>query len=96
MKPQLLTWEKITARLPGMHDPPGCMPPFGAAARIVAHWQASRRVRLLHRWTQWSFRAAVASMAACALLATTDALRDKSILLPLPVLSTPNELPTRP
>jgi hypothetical protein len=96
MKQQLLTWEKIADRLPSVHEETGCMPPFGFAARIVAHWQASRRDRSLRRWTLWSFRAAMASMAACALLATAQSLREKSILLPLPEFPAPNELPTRP
>ncbi len=96
MKPQPLTWEKITGRLPGVHEETGSLPPFGFAARIVAHWQAGHRDRALRRWTLWSFRAAMASMAACALLATSQMMRETSILLPLPEFSAPNQLPTPP
>jgi hypothetical protein len=96
MKHHRLTWERLVAQLPPAlkYNPD---PPFGFATRVVAQWRAARRDESLRRWANWSFRTALASMAACALLALVQTSRnDRSILLPLPAPPTPTHLPTPP
>ena len=95
MKRQRLTWERLVAHLPpAPENNPD--PPFGFATRVVAQWRAARRDESMRRWASWSFRTALASMAACALLAFIQTKREGPILMPLPEAPTPIHLPTPP
>jgi hypothetical protein len=84
MKHQPLTWERIVSQLPTAADESRLLAPFGFATRVVAQWRAARRDESLRRWASWSLRTAMASVAACALLAFLQTWRAGSILLPLP------------
>lgn len=94
MKRQPLTWERIVSRMTPAPEEI-VTPPFGFATRVVAQWRAVRRDESLRRWANWSFRTALASVAACALIAFVQTRRT-SILLPLPVAPSPVQLPTSP
>jgi hypothetical protein len=96
MKPQRLTWERLVAKLPPATQEADTPPPFGFATRVVAQWRAARRDESLRRWAKWSFRTALASTAACALLTLVRAHRDSSILMPLPEVPSAALLPTPP
>lgn len=96
MKPQRLTWERLVAQLPPDERQTDSQLPFGFSTRVVAQWRAARRDESLRRWVKWSFRTALASMAACALLTLVQTHRDSSILMPLPEVSSAALLPTPP
>ena len=84
MKHQPLTWDRIVSQLPPTAEEIHQHPPFGFSTRVVAQWRAVRRDESLNRWARWSFRTALASSVACALLVFLQTGREKSIVLPLP------------
>ena len=84
MKRQRLNWERIVAQLPPAPEEILPQAPYGFATRVTGQWRAARRDESLRRWANWSFRTALASVAACALLAVIQKGHDASILLPLP------------
>lgn len=96
MKPQRLTWERLVAQLPPDAQQTDAQPPFGFATRVVSQWRAARRDESLCRWARWSFRTALASMAACAVFTLVQMHRSTPILTPLPELASPVLLPTPP
>ena len=96
MKQQRLTWERIVSQPHPAPEEIHQEAPFGFAARVVTRWRADRRDESLRRWASWSFRTAMASLAACALLAFLQSRQDSSILLPLPEPPPPTHLPTSP
>jgi hypothetical protein len=96
MKTQRLNWELIVSKFRPAPEEAQPQAPFGFATRVVAQWQAARRDESLRRWASWSFRTALASMVACAVLAFVQTLRDSSILMPLPEVPAPANLPTPP
>lgn len=96
MKHQPLTWDRIVSQLPPAAEEIHQHPPFGFATRVVAQWRAARRDEALNRWASWSFRTALASSVACALLVFLQTGREKSILLPLPEPPQLTHLPTPP
>ena len=73
MNPQPLAWEAIAARVSVDTSPVAEEPPFGFATRVVTAWRVAQRDEGLRRWTRWSLRAALGSVAICALLAAKDA-----------------------
>jgi len=94
MKRHPLTWERIVSRIaPATEEI--VTPPFGFATRVVSRWRDMRRDESLRRWANWSFRTALASVAACALIAFVQTRR-ASILLPLPEAPFAVQLPTSP
>jgi hypothetical protein len=96
MKPQRLNWEHIVSKLKPAPEE-ACQPaPFGFATRVVAQWRTARRDESLRRWASWSFRTALASMAACAVLAFVQTLRDSSVVMPLPEPPSLTQLPPSP
>lgn len=95
MKRQPLTWERLVSRIPPAPDEALSAPPFGFATRVVTQWRAVRRDESLRRWANWSFRTALASIAACALIAFVQTRRS-SILIPLPEAPSPASLLTSP
>jgi hypothetical protein len=84
MKRQRLDWERLVAQLPPTPEEILPQAPYGFATRVTGEWRAARRDESLRRWANWSFRTALASVAACALLALIQRSRDGSILVPLP------------
>lgn len=84
MKRQPLNWERLVARLPPAPDDALPQAPYGFATRVTGQWRAARRDEFVRRWANWSFRTALASVAACVLLAFVQKSRDSSILVPLP------------
>jgi hypothetical protein len=87
MKRPPLNWELLVSHLPpASGETPE--PPFGFATRVVTRWRAARRDESLRRWANWSFRTALASVTACALIVFLQTRRP-SILLPLPEAPSP-------
>lgn len=84
MKRHRLNWERIVAQLPPAPEEILPQAPYGFATRVTGQWRAARRDESLRRWSNWSFRTALASVAACALLALIQKGHDGSILVPLP------------
>ena len=95
MKRQPLTWERLVSRITAAPEEAMPAPPFGFATRVVSQWRAVRRDESLRRWANWSFRTALASIAACALIAFVQTRR-ASILMPLPEVPSPASLLTPP
>ncbi|MEI6653175.1 MAG: hypothetical protein WCP45_00260 [Verrucomicrobiota bacterium] len=62
------TWEVIAARITRDTGPAGGGAPFGFATRVVATWRALQRDEKLRRWSLWSLRAALGSIALCGLV----------------------------
>lgn len=96
MKQPRLNWERIVSKLQPAPEEADPQAPFGFATRVVSQWRAARRDESLRRWASWSFRTAMASVAACAVLAFVQTLRDGSILMPLPEPPAPANLLTPP
>lgn len=78
-------WEAITAAMRFETAPLVDGAPFGMATRVVAQWRQSRRDEALRRWSFWSLRAALCSVAVCALMAILASNHnDSSILIQPP------------
>ena len=90
-------WEAIASHT--IHETPPIenAVPFGFSTRVVSLWRAAQRDEALRRWSLWSLRAAVCSVAVCGLVVGYGAVRnDSAILLSppaaefvVPPLSTP-------
>ena len=91
-----LTWERLVAHLALPPEEINSEPPFGFATSMVAQWRALHRNESLRRWASWSFRTALASVAACSLFGYAQIRHDSSILLPLPEPPALTDLPTHP
>jgi hypothetical protein len=94
MKRHPLTWERVISRIPPAPQE-ALAPPYGFATRVVAQWRSARRDETVRRWANWSFRTALASVAACALIAFLQTRR-APILRPLPEAPSPASLATSP
>lgn len=85
MKGKSLNWETLIAQVSAETTPLSGEPPFGLATRVVAAWRVARRDEGLRRWTFWSLRAALGSLAVCALiLAISSSQEDPPVLLQPP------------
>ncbi len=101
LKPHPIDWDRVVERLPdhpGNAEPSGSddlQAPFGFTTRVIARWREARRDAALHRWARWSLRAALGSVAACAVLLVLAERRNAPILLPVPepILATPASTP---
>jgi hypothetical protein len=93
MSRQRLNWELIVAQLHPSPDQTRADPPHGFATLVVGRWRAARGDEALRRWAGWSLRTALASVAACALLAFLQNRHVGSILVPLPEPPVLNHLP---
>jgi hypothetical protein len=74
-------WEKIVAGMTSETSPLGDGAPYGFATRVVAQWRQARRDEALRRWSFWSLRAALGSVAVCGLLAVLSSREDDSPIL---------------
>ena len=85
MKGKSLDWDAIIARVSAETSPVAEDAPFGLATRVVAAWRVARRDEGLRRWTRWSLRAALGSLAVGVLVIALGS-RDEAtpILLPPP------------
>lgn len=81
MKNQSLAWESIIARVSCATEPVAEDAPYGFATRVVTAWRIARRDEGLRRWTRWSLRAALGSLAVCALLAALATREEDAPLL---------------
>jgi hypothetical protein len=78
-------WETIVAGITSETAPLGGGAPYGFATRVVAQWRQARRDEALRRWSFWSLRAALGSVAVCGLLAVLSSRENNSqILVPPP------------
>jgi hypothetical protein len=78
-------WESLVAGITRETTPLGDGAPYGFATRVVAQWRQARRDEALRRWSFWSLRAALGSVAACGLLLVLSSRQnDAPILLPPP------------
>lgn len=83
--PQSNRWESIVAGITSETTPLGDGAPFGFATRVVAQWRQARRDEVLRRWSFWSLRAALGSVAICGLVVVLFSRDHESpILLPPP------------
>ncbi len=84
MNHQPLDWEAIAARISCDTSPVAEDPPFGFATRVVAAWRVARHDDGLRRWTRWSLRAALGSVAVCALLVALGGWEKEAPILLMP------------
>ena len=68
MNKHSLDWETLVARMSCDTAPLAEDAPFGLATRVVTAWRVAQRDEGLRRWTRWSLRAALGSLAVCAVL----------------------------
>jgi hypothetical protein len=81
MKKQSLEWESVVDRVSCETSPVAEPPPFGFATWVVSAWRVARRDEGLRRWTRWSLRAALGSVALCMLLLALSARDDDAPIL---------------
>lgn len=77
-------WEAIVAGITSETDPLGEGAPHGFATRVVARWRQAQRDEALRRWSFWSLRAALGSMALCGLVVAFSYLKNDSSILVQP------------
>lgn len=77
-------WETIAAHVVADTTPVGEGAPYGFATRVVAGWREMRRNEALRRWSFWSLRAALCSVAVCGLVIFLDSRENDSQLLVQP------------
>jgi hypothetical protein len=85
MKQKSLDWDAIIARVSSETAPVAADAPFGLATRVVTAWRIAQRDEGLRRWTRWSLRAALGSVAVCVLIIALGSREEATpILLPPP------------
>jgi hypothetical protein len=85
MNKRPLEWQAVIDRVACETTPVAGEPPFGFATRVVAAWRVAQREEGLRRWTRWSLRAALGSVAVCVLLVAMESRNEpQPVVLPTP------------
>ena len=85
MKTEPAKWEVIVSRITAETEPAGEGAPYGFSTRVVGQWRAAQRDEKLRRWSLWSLRAALCSVAVCGFVVVFGSReKDSRILLAPP------------
>jgi hypothetical protein len=71
-------WQVLASSVVHDTQPVDECPPFGFSTRVVAQWREIQRCETLRFWSRWSLRAAISSVAVCAVVAMFGSLADDS------------------
>lgn len=77
-------WESIVAGITSETAPLGDGAPYGFATKVIAQWRQAQRDEALRRWSFWSLRAALCSVAICAVVMVFSSRENDSSILVQP------------
>lgn len=84
MNKESSNWETLASAIVHPTEPVAGRPPFGFASRVVSQWRETQRNEVLGRWSRWSLRAAIGSVAVCVMIVFFGSPSDDSPGLLLP------------